>query len=49
VINASANAGYQIAKRQSLSLNVAYLNSNTGLATQTFNEFRGTIGYGISF
>ena len=49
VINASANAGYQIAKRQTVSLSLLYLNANTGIATQTFNEFRGNLGYGITF
>jgi len=49
VINASANAGYQLGKRQNLSLQLAYLNSETGLATERFNELRGTVGYGVSF
>lgn len=49
VINASANAGYQIAKRQNLNLQLLYLNSNTGVAEQRYNELRGTLGYGISF
>ena len=49
VLNGSLNAGYQVTKRQSLSLSLLYLNSNTGIATQTFNEFRGNLGYGITF
>lgn len=49
ILTISANAGYQIAKRQSLSLSLNYLNSNTGIQTQTFNELRGNLGYGISF
>ncbi|QIP12719.1 hypothetical protein G8759_08815 [Spirosoma aureum] len=49
VINASANAGYQIAKRQNLNLQLLYLKSNTGVAEQRYNELRGTLGYGISF
>ncbi|GAB3249360.1 hypothetical protein GCM10027347_06400 [Larkinella harenae] len=49
IINASANAGYQLGKRQNLSLQLLYLNSNTGLAEQRYNEFRGTLGYGITF
>ncbi|MCA0228965.1 MAG: hypothetical protein LCH91_00785 [Bacteroidetes bacterium] len=49
VINGSANASYQLGKRQSLSLQLGYLNSNTGQPDQKFNELRGSIGYGISF
>ncbi|MBE9463993.1 hypothetical protein IEE83_19080 [Dyadobacter sp. UP-52] len=49
VLTASTNAGYQLAKRQSLSLMLNYLNSNTGQQSEKFNEFRGNIGYGISF
>ncbi|WP_020601206.1 hypothetical protein [Spirosoma panaciterrae] len=49
VINASANAGYQVSKRQNLNLQLLYLNSNTGVAEQRYNELRGTLGYGISF
>ncbi|MBC8155030.1 MAG: hypothetical protein H7Z72_19220, partial [Bacteroidetes bacterium] len=49
IINASANAGYQLGKRQNLNLQLAYLNSNTGVAEQRYNELRGTFGYGISF
>ena len=49
IINASVNGGYQVAKRQTVSLNLGYLNSNTGLAEQRFNELRGNLGYGITF
>lgn len=49
IINASASANYQVAKRQTLNLQLLYLNSNTGLVEQRYNELRGTIGYGISF
>ncbi|RRB04902.1 hypothetical protein [Larkinella rosea] len=49
IINASANAGYQLGKRQNFSLQLLYLNANTGLAEQRYNEFRGTLGYGITF
>lgn len=49
VMTISANAGYQLSKKQSLSLMLNYLNSNTGLQSEKFNEFRGNIGYGISF
>lgn len=49
VLTFSVNGGYQVAKRQSISLSLNYLNANTGIQTQTFNELRGNIGYGISF
>lgn len=49
ILTASATAGLQIGKKQSISLSLNYLNSNTGLATEKFNEFRGNIGYGITF
>ncbi len=49
VLNASANAGYQLGKKQSLSLMLNYLNSDTGVQSEKFNELRGNIGYGISF
>ncbi len=49
VINGSANASYQLGKRQNISLQLGYLNSNTGQPDQKFNELRGSIGYGISF
>ncbi|TDE10581.1 hypothetical protein E0F88_28190 [Dyadobacter psychrotolerans] len=49
LLTASANAGYQLSKRQSLNLMLNYLNSNTGIEAEKFNEFRGNIGYGISF
>ncbi|KAA9354053.1 hypothetical protein [Larkinella humicola] len=49
IINASANVGYQLGKRQNLTFQMAYLNSNTGVAEQRYNELRGTLGYGISF
>ncbi|RRB12247.1 hypothetical protein [Larkinella knui] len=49
IINASANAGYQLGKRQNLTFQMAYLNSNTGVAEQRYNELRGTLGYGITF
>ncbi len=49
VMTASANAGYQIGKRQSISLSLNYLNSNTGQASEKFNELRGSFGYGITF
>ncbi|SDH46254.1 hypothetical protein SAMN04487996_13831 [Dyadobacter soli] len=49
VMTASANAGYQLAKRQNLNIMFNYLNSNTGIQTEKFNELRGNIGYGISF
>ncbi|MCF2500110.1 hypothetical protein [Dyadobacter chenhuakuii] len=49
VLTASLNAGYQLAKRQSLNIMFNYLNSNTGIQTEKFNELRGNIGYGISF
>ena len=49
IINVSANAGYQLAKRQNVSMQLLYLNSNTGIAEQRYNELRGTFGYGISF
>lgn len=49
VMTISANAGYQLSKKQSISLMLNYLNSNTGLQSEKFNEFRGNIGYGISF
>ena len=49
VINASVSVNYQVAKRQTMNLNLLYLNSNTGIAEQRYNELRGTLGYGISF
>lgn len=49
VLTISANAGYQVAKRQTISLSANYLNSNTGIQSQTFNELRANLGYGISF
>lgn len=49
VLTISVNGGYQVAKRQTISLSVNYLNSDTGIQTQAFNEIRGNIGYGISF
>lgn len=49
VINASANGTYQLSKRQSVNLQLLYLNTNTGVAEQAYNELRGTFGYGISF
>jgi len=49
VLTASVNGSYQIAKRQTVNASLNYLNSNTGIQTQTFNELRGNLGYGISF
>ncbi len=49
LINASASVGYQVAKRQNLTLQLAYLNANTGVVEQRYNELRGTFGYGITF
>ncbi|MNL70430.1 hypothetical protein D3C87_1954310 [compost metagenome] len=49
VLTATANAGYQLSKRQNLSIIFNYLKSDTGVQTEKFNEFRGNIGYGISF
>lgn len=49
VMTVSANGGYQVAKRQTLNVSLNYLNSNTGIQEQTFNELRGNLGYGISF
>ncbi|GAB3966064.1 hypothetical protein GCM10028806_05980 [Spirosoma terrae] len=49
VLTVSANGGYQIAKRQTINVSFNYLNSNTGIQEQTFNELRGNLGYGISF
>jgi hypothetical protein len=49
VLTVSCTGGYQLAKRQTLTLSANYLNSNTGIQAQSFNELRGTLGYGISF
>jgi hypothetical protein len=49
VITVSANANYPLAKRQTLGLLFNYLNSNTGISNEAFNEFRGNLTYGISF
>lgn len=49
ILTASAQAGYQVAKKQSVSLSLNYLQSNTGQVAEKFNEFRGNIGYGITF
>lgn len=49
VMTISVNAGYQISKRQSISLSINHLNSNTGQASEKFDEFRASFGYGITF
>ena len=49
VLTASVNGGYQVAKRQTLNVSLNYLNSDTGVQDQSFNELRGNLGYGISF
>lgn len=49
VLTASVSGSYQIAKRQTINVSLNYLNSNTGIQEQTFNELRGNLGYGISF
>lgn len=49
VLTISASAGYQVAKRQTLSLAANYLNSNTGIQAQLFNELRANLCYGLSF
>ncbi|WP_461068773.1 hypothetical protein [Spirosoma horti] len=49
VMTVSVSGGYQVAKRQTLTVSLNYLNSNTGIQEQTFNELRGNLGYGISF
>ncbi|CAG4988358.1 hypothetical protein DYBT9275_00064 [Dyadobacter sp. CECT 9275] len=49
VLTATANAGYQLAKKQTVSINLNYLKSDTGVQSEKFNEFRGNISYGISF
>ena len=49
VLTVFINSGYQVAKRQTLNVSLNYLNSNTGIREQTFNEIRGNLGYGISF
>lgn len=49
VLTATANAAYQLAKKQNISISLNYLKSDTGVQAEKFNEFRGNIGYGISF
>ncbi|MEZ0539956.1 hypothetical protein [Fibrella arboris] len=49
VLTASLSGTYQVAKRQTISANLYYLNTDTGIAAQQFNELRGNLGYGISF
>ncbi|MEZ0610581.1 hypothetical protein ACAW74_18850 [Fibrella sp. WM1] len=49
VITASVTGNYQLAKRQTLNVSLYYLNTDTGVAEQRFNELRGNLGYGISF
>ncbi|GAB3940944.1 hypothetical protein GCM10028805_03540 [Spirosoma harenae] len=49
VMTISATGGYQVAKRQTINVSLNYLNSNTGIQEQAFNELRGNLGYGISF
>ena len=49
VLTATANAGYQLAKKQNINISLNYLKSDTGIQAEKFNEFRGNIGYGISF
>ncbi|GAA4410873.1 hypothetical protein GCM10023187_36010 [Nibrella viscosa] len=49
VLTVSANGGYQVAKRQTISASLIYLYSHTGIQEQTFNELRGNLGYGITF
>lgn len=49
MLTASLSGTYQVAKRQMLSATLYYLNTDTGIAAQKFNELRGNLGYGISF
>ncbi len=49
VINASLTLGYLLAPRHHINLLGSYLNSDTGLAEQRFNEWRGTAGYTLTF
>lgn len=49
ILTASVTAGYQLAKKQTISIALNYLKSDTGVQTEKFNEFRGNISYGISF
>lgn len=49
VLTASLTGNYQLAKRQTLNATLYYLNTDTGIATQRFNELRGNLSYGISF
>ncbi|WP_375446805.1 hypothetical protein [uncultured Fibrella sp.] len=49
VLTASLSGTYQVAKRQTLNATLYYLNTDTGIAAQKFNELRGNLGYGISF
>jgi hypothetical protein len=49
VLTASLTGNYQLGKRQMLNASLYYLNTNTGIQSQRFNELRGNLGYGISF
>ncbi|MBO0952971.1 hypothetical protein [Fibrella forsythiae] len=49
VLTASLSGTYQVAKRQTLNATLYYLNTDTGIQAQRFNELRGNLGYGISF
>ncbi|MBO0929422.1 hypothetical protein [Fibrella aquatilis] len=49
VLTASLTGNYQLAKRQTLNASLYYLNTDTGITAQKFNELRGNLGYGISF
>ncbi len=49
VMTTTFQAGYQMTKRQSLSFSLNYLNSDTGIRAEKFNELRANVGYGISF
>lgn len=49
VLTASLTGNYQLAKRQTLNATLYYLNTDTGIQAQRFNELRGNLGYGISF
>lgn len=49
VINAALTVGYLLAPRHRVSLLGNYLNSDTGLAEQRFHEWRGAVGYTLTF
>lgn len=49
ILNATAQAAYQLRRNHELALQITYLNSNTGIASERFNELWGNLGYYFRF